>query len=189
MRIIIAILTLGLLTSIQIVQDRRIDQFVNSQLDEFEIIRTFKTGYFVNSIENYRLHTNKLEIAIKAKKHHLNSNDSGKKVYTQIQLWQFDFDTNQKCVQVVDSLLNCFPYDCTKIRRQVDLRIKIAPSIWILGNKSIYIAKTSCEQVDEKWIDFKKNFADTFADEDTAIIVADCGKITWTTKERIVNAP
>lgn len=170
-------------------QERTIYNFVTSQLDKFEVLKTFKTGYFVNSIENYGFHTKKREIAIKAKESHSSKNSYNKTVYTLIQMWQFDFDTVEKCEQAIDSLLNCFPNDCVKIKRMFDQKINITPSIWIFRDNTIIIAETACEQVDQKWIDFKKDFAENFADDETEIIVTECGKLIWTSKERIKNAP
>ena len=188
MRILITILTFSLLTAFQGGEENTVLNFASDQT-EFEIIQTFKTGYFVNSIENQDLHEKKFEIAIKAKKSHSNKNSYDKTVYTRIQMWQFDFETTEKRIQATDSLLKCFPNDCAKIRRQVDQGIKITPSIWIFADKSIYIARTACEQVDEKWTDFKKYFSESFANNETQIIVTECGKLTWATKEKLKNAP
>ncbi|ARN71169.1 hypothetical protein BST91_05645 [Nonlabens tegetincola] len=187
MRILITILTFSLLTAFQDGQEKTILNFANYQT-EFEIIKTFKTGYFVNSLENQQLHDQIFEIAIKAKKSHSNKNSYDKTVYTRIQMWQFDFETKEKRNQATDSLLNCFPNDCAKIKRQIEKGIKITPSIWIFTDKTIYIAKTACEQVDEKWTEFKREFSESLADNYSDIIVTECGKLTWTTKEKIKNA-
>lgn len=176
------------MSTFQSEQEKTILNFVSTQND-FEVIQTFKTGAFVNSFANHMLHDRKLEIAIKAKKSHSNKNSYDKSVYTRIQIWQFDFETNEKREQATDSLLNCFPNDCAKVKRQIDQGIKITPSIWVFTDKTIYIAQTACEQVDEKWTEFKKEFTDTFAYNDSEIIVTECGNLTWTTKEKIKNAP
>ena len=104
-------------------------------------------------------------------------------------MWQFDFGTIEKRKQATDSLLNCFPNDCARIKRQIDQGLKITPSIWIFTDKTIYIARTACEQVDEKWTDFKRGFVTSFAGNDSEIIVSECGKLTWKTKEEVKNAP
>ena len=189
MRYITIILALGLLTSFNVGQKMTIIEFAQTQLDLFKIEQTFKTGYFVNSVENQNLHIKKNEIALKAINLHSNKNSYDKKVYTRIQMWQFDFETNDKCKQVSDSLLNCFPNDCFKIKKQIDQGIKITPSIWIITDKTIYVAKTACEQVDEKWTNFIADFVESFADNDSEIIITECGKLTWTTKDKIKNAP
>jgi hypothetical protein len=189
MRYIAIILIFRLLTSFNAGQKKTITEFAQTQLDRFKIEQTFKTGYFVNSIENQNLHIKKSEIALKSIALHSNKNSSDKKVYTRIQLWQFDFETNDKCKRATDSLLNCFPNDCFKIKGQIDQGIKITPSIWIITDKNIYVAKTACEQVDEKWTNFIKDFSESFADDDSEIIVAECGKLKWTTIDKMKNAP
>lgn len=188
MRILIVILTFSLLTAFQDRQEKTILNFANDQT-KFEIIQTFKTGAFVNSFANEMLHTRKLEIALKAKNSHSNKNSYDKTVYTRIQIWQFDFETTEKRKQATDSLLNCFPNDCAKIKRQIDQGVKITPSIWVFTDKEIFIAQTACEQVDDKWTDFKREFTDVFSESNSEIIVTECGKLTWTTKEKIKNAP
>lgn len=108
MRYITIILAFGILTSFNIGQKMTIFEFALTQFDLFRIEQTYKTGYFVNFIENQNLHLKKSEIALKAFNLHSNKNSYDKKVYTRIQMWQFDFETNEKCKQVSDSLLNCF---------------------------------------------------------------------------------
>ena len=184
MKTVITILTFVFLTAFQGRQELTIYNFANTQHD-FKIIQNFKSKTFVNSISNLMLHDRELDVTIKAKKSHSNKNSYEKTVYTQIQMWQFDFETKEKLKQATDSLLNCFPNDCAKITRQIDQGVKITPSIWIFTNKTIYIAQTNCEQVDEKWNEFKCEFAEIFANNDSEIIVTDCGKLTWTTKEKI----
>lgn len=177
-----------LLTAFQGGQEQTILSFASTQND-FEVIQTFKTGAFVNTLSNLKLHDRNLEIAIKAKKSHSNKNSYDKTVYTRIQIWQFDFETSGKRKQATDSLLNCFPNDCSKITSSTNQDIKITPSIWVFTDKTIYVAQTACEQVDEKWTEFKSEFADTFAVIDSEIIVTECGKLTWTTKEKLKKVP
>ena len=188
MRILITILTVGLLTAFQI-SDRTIEQFVQSQLNAYAIIQNDESQYFTYSLEKLNLHKEKKRVTIKANNTHSNKNSYNKTVYSRIHIWQFDFASKEKCGQAIDSLLNCFPNDCGKIKRNNDQGLKITPSIWILTDTKIYIAKTACEQVDEKWTDFKKKFTASFSDNETEIIVTECGKLTWTTKEKIKNAP
>ena len=189
MRYIVIILTFVFLTSFIVVKEKTITEFAKTQFDIFKIEQTFKTGYFVNSVENQNLHIQKSEIALKANINHSNKNSYNKPVYTRIQMWQFDYETNEKRNQATDSLLNCFPNDCFKIKRQIDQEIKITPSIWVISDKTIYIAITACEQVDDKWTKFIADFVESLAKNDSEIIITECGKLTWTTKEKIKNAP
>jgi hypothetical protein len=185
MKTLIAIL-LTLLSAFQVRAEKTISDFVQAQLGNFRIIQTEEKRIYVYSIENQNFHNNKIEFTLKAKKAHFNKSYGGN-ITTQIQIWQFDFETNEKCKQAVDSLLNCFPIDCFQIKRQVNEGVKIAQSIWILGKKRIIAAQTACEQVDEKWINFKRDLVKEFADSDTEIIVTECGRLTWKTKDEIIK--
>lgn len=177
------------MTSFQSVQEITIEQFAQFQHEEYKIITPDKSKYLTHLLDRLQLHSKKIEVAMKAKKAHSNKNSYDKTVYTRIHIWQFDFDTTEKRLQATDSLLSCFPSECVEINPQTSKTIKITPSIWIFTDQSIFIAKTACEQVDQKWTNFKSEFADTFAAKDSAIIVTECGKLTWTTKEKLKNAP
>lgn len=164
-----------------------IAKFVTSQFDQYELDESFKSDNFVNSIDNQNLHLSKNKISLKAIKPHKNRNSYDKTVC--IQMWQFYYENNEKCEQVIDSLMKCFPYDCAKIKYGIDQSIKVSPSIWIFTDREIFVAKISCKHVDEKWEIFKKDFANTFAEKDSKIIVTECEKLIWKTKEEIKNAP
>ena len=189
MRKLPILIFVAFLDSITFGQSKTITDFSNTQRQRFDLIQTFKTGYFVNSVENHELHVRKIEKALKAKAAHSNKNSYGKSVFTRIQMWQFDFASSGKYNQVIDSLFKCFPYDCNRISEGEDKAIKIIPSIWIFAGNSIYIASTHCEQVDDKWRVFIKEFASEFAETDSKIILTECGKLTWTTKQKLKNAP
>ena len=187
MKNLILIFILFFLTSFQGERRMSIAKFVTSHFDQYELDENFKSDNFVNSIDNQNLHVSKDNISLKAIKPHRNKNSYHKTVFTRIQMWQFYFENNENCKQVIDSLMKCFPYDCAKIKFGIDQSIKITPSIWIFADREIFVAKTSCEHVDEKWEAFKKDFAYTFAEEDSKIIVTECGKLKWTTKEEVKN--
>lgn len=77
--------------------------------------------------------------------------------------------------------------DCYKVKkRNVKLRqsIKITPSIWVINKNQIYIAQTLCEHVDEKWVDFKKDFINSFKESESEIIVTECGILNWLSNEK-----
>lgn len=160
-----------------------------SILFRYDIVDSSKSDRFVLSIERSDLFSYSNSISLKAKKPHSNSNSYDKTVYSRIKLWDYDFDSKEKCKQAIDYLLDCFPNDCARIEKNKDQGIKVTPSIWILNDKKIYVAKTACEHVDYKWTDFMTKFVETFADSDSEIIVTECGKLTWKTKEQIKNAP
>lgn len=189
MKNLVIIIIFSFLTAFQVDQKEALGHFAKTQLTDFKIIQTLKTGYFVNSIENYGLHIKKTELAIKAKKPHSSKDSYNQNVYSFIQMWQFDFETKEKCKQVQDSLLSCFPNDCFKVQRQVDRVMKITPAIFIFNDKQIIIAQTLCEHVDQKWFDFKRKFAKAFAENNADLIVTECGKLTWKAKQDVITAP
>jgi len=161
--------------------------FAGTQFDNFQPTKSVRVSFLDYSIENQKLYNNKIEISLIARKAHSNKNSYNKPVYTRIRIWQFEFETEEKCTQTIDSLLNCFPNDCAKIQKQVNQGIKITPSIWIFDKKRMLIAETSCTEIDEKWINFQRDFVEKFADSTSEIIVTECGYLTWKTKDEIVN--
>ncbi len=167
--------------------EKTIEQFTQTQLNTYHKIKPDQSQYFTSPLEQFKLHNKKTHLTLKEKTSHSNKNSYNKTVYTRINIWQFDFTSEEKCEQAIDSLLTCFPNDCAKIQKQVDQNLKITPSIWIMADQNIYIAKIACEHADEKWIKFKRDFAATFADDKNHIILTECGKLIWTTKEKIVN--
>lgn len=189
MKNIFFISTFLLLTSFQGERRMSIAKFVTSQFDQYELEESYMSDNFVKSIEKQNLHLYSDRILLKAKESHKNKNSYDKPVFTRIQLWQFYFENKEKCNQAIDSLLKCFPNDCAEIEKGKNQSIKVTPSIWVFCDSEIYVARTSCEHVDEKWKAFKKDFAFTFAEENSKIIVTECGKLKWTTKEEIKNAP
>lgn len=187
MKFFVIILTLGLASFLQMNQEQTIMGFSEAKLPDYTVDKAFKGGKWYNWVEKYNLHEQKIEIGLKAKQPHSNANSYNLTVYSRIQISQFDFATKDRCGQVIDALLNCFPYNCAKLTKNKDQGIKITQSIWILTEKHIYIAQTACEQVDEKWIRFRKDFVEAFADVETEIIVTECGNLTWMTKEKILS--
>ncbi len=184
MNVLLTIVTFSLLTAIQYPQDKTVEDFARRQ-EGFEIIVSTEADYFVHSIDKLQLHSKKREVAIRAKAPHSNQNSYNRSVYAKIQMWQFDFPSKETGDQAVDSLLKCFPNDCAKVQRQKAAGIKVTPSIWVLTGRTIYLARIACEQVDEKWVKFRQDFAESFAETDSEIIVTECGRLVWTTKEKI----
>lgn len=185
MKVFIILHIFAFLVVLQQKQTISIVGFAEKQISSFDIIKNEKYDYFVKSIEESRLYKQKYKTAIKSKKSHSNENSYNKKVYTRIQIWQYDFESEEKCKHAISILLNCFPSDCSVLKTKEKRKLKITPSIWILAEKSIYIARTVCGQVDEKWNKFQKDFIDTFANNKNDIIVSKCGELEWTSKEKI----
>lgn len=167
------------------IQNDALEKFVKTQEKTYQKIAIEEDEIFTHSIDDKNLFSSKSHFLIKAKNSHSNKASYNLTVYTRINLWKYDFETKEKCKQAQDSLLNSFPNHGAPIKRNVNISYKITPSIFIFNEKSICIAKTNCEQVDEKWPVFLKEFSNAFSDKDAEIIKAECGKITWVKKEQL----
>jgi hypothetical protein len=155
------------------------------QQTDFHIIENTKKTNFINSIEEQKLHSKFTTFLLKAKLTHSNSQSFYKSVYACIQIWQIDFENEEKCSKAIVGLKKCFPNDCGKIVDHNSIPMKINPTIWIFTPTTIYVASIPCAQVDEKWTKFKQNFAAYFGFENSEIIVSKCGSIEFTTKEKL----
>lgn len=153
--------------------------FAKSHSTNFKIIETDSSQTFAYSIEKTNLFSSKNQITLKAIKAHVNEASYNLKVYSKINLWEFQFESTEKCNQTIDSLLNSFPNMGAPIKRNVNISYKITPSVFIFNEKSIYIAKTNCEHVDTNWENFNQDFIKTFAISNSQIIKAECGKLEW----------
>ncbi|MBO6516807.1 MAG: hypothetical protein JJ975_09675 [Bacteroidia bacterium] len=163
--------------------DEPLDSFVKTQLETYEVIAPTTSFNVTYALERYQLHREKTSAALKSLNSHSNENSYNLTVYSRIYLWQFDFSSNERCSQAIDSLMNCFPIDCTPIEKYENTPMKTPPSIWVLNKNSIYIAQTACEQVDSNWVTFKHEFVERLATDQAPVIVTDCGRLSWTTKE------
>jgi hypothetical protein len=165
-----------------------VDDFVQGQTNTYSISTEVNSFSFVRTLENIPLHYQSRAIALKALKPHSSALVDNKKVYSRIEIWQFDYKNEAFCREAQDSLLHCFPLDCATLDYGTDQSIKITPCIFILGKTTIAIAKTSCEQVDSKWTQFTKAFAEYYAiDVESKIILASCGKIQWVNRSELLN--
>jgi hypothetical protein len=165
----------------------QLKKFIKSQEKIYRIDNNGESFNYDNGINELSLERE--EIFLKAKTVHSNKKSNYKKLYARIQLIRLDFATKEDCTQAKDTLLNCFPSLCHQVKKFENSSVKITPSVWILTDKSIVVAITSCEHMDVKWINFKKNFVNSFADDKADIIETECGGLNWTTKEKINNAP
>lgn len=172
--------------SFNFLEEKSLLDFAREEKD-FQVIENAKEVNFINSVEDQKLHSKITFLLLKAKQTHSNSQSFHKSVYARIQIWQIDFENEEKCSKAIKGLKNCFPNDCGKIIDQNSISMKINPSIWIFTPTTIYVASIPCAQVDEKWTKFKKHFAAYFAFENSEIIVSKCGSIEFTTKEKLIS--
>jgi|GEM_PF-5652488 len=180
------LLAISILFSVQASDPGTLDKFAKTQSGFYNIDTNPKVKLLATAIGNYQLHSLKSELALKSKKEHSATDSEGRTLYSRINICKYDFETEEKCLQAQDSLLNNFPGDPGTVKRGVDQGQKITPSIIVFGSKSIVIAITACESADQKWTVFKKDLVKAFAGETDQIIVADCGKLYWSDKAKIL---
>ncbi len=179
-----------IVTSILSLQEKKpltVNEFVQSQTSTYKISPGINSLSFAATLANLPLHYQSKATALKALKPHSSPLVDNKKVYSRIDIWQFDYENEVLCKAAQDSLLLCFPYDCTRLNFGVDQSIKVTPCIFIFGQSTIAFAHTSCEQVDSKWTQFTKDFTQYYAEEESKIIVGSCGKIQWLRRSEILN--
>jgi hypothetical protein len=163
------------------------DEFVQSQTNTYSISTDVNSSSFVSTLENIPLHYQSRAIALKALKPHSSALVDNKRVYSRIEIWQFDYKNEALCRDTQDSFVQCFPNDCAKLDDGIDQSIKITPCIFILGKTTIAIAKTSCGQIDAKWTHFTQDFTQYYADDESRIILGSCGKIQWINRSQLLN--
>jgi hypothetical protein len=187
-KVLILLVTMLSTFSFQENKPLMVDDFVQSQTNTYINSTDVNSLSFVITLENLHQYYQSKTIALKAIKPHSSALVDNKKVYSRIDIWQFDYKNEALCREAHDSLLNCFLHDCTALDYGTDQSIKMTPCIFIMGKTTIAIAKTSCEQVDSKWTQFTKDFTEYYAiDEESKIILGSCGKIQWVNRSELLN--
>ena len=88
-----------------------------------------------------------------------------------------------------EQLLKCFPTSCIQLDIGQDKPGKFTPSIVIINNNEIYIVRTHCEDETISWEEIRLKAIEYFANENSILIHTECGKLTWTTKEKTSRNP
>ena len=184
---LLSIFLILLLASAQVKTPSALDDFAKAQSAIYSIDTKAELKGYAGAVTRLNLHSSESKIALKSRKAFSVTLGDGRTMYSRIELYKYEFDTKEKCLQAGNALLACFPNDCQKIIRGADGSAKITPSVVIFGSQTIVIAVTNCESADEKWADLKKEFVKAFAQETDELIETGCGGLKWTTKEKIVS--
>jgi hypothetical protein len=126
-------------------------------------------------------------VGLRSKTMHANKNSRFQERNQMIGFYAFEYPNKKVCKLSVDSILMCFPNFCVVIERSKASTDQIAPSVYILNDKTVYCIETACEDVTEQWDETLKKFVDTFADNNSTIILSECGKLEWTSKAKIAH--
>lgn len=153
-----------------------LDEKMKSFLDKYSSNYTIgeSTSNFAFTLEKKTEYTSKKKTQLKSKISF--KNKYNQTVFQRIEFFVFQYETETKCNAAIDSLLRCFPTECSKVTRDKDMKaFKVTPSIFILNKKSIIVGNTACEQLNENWDGFKSELIKTFAESESKKITTGCG--------------
>lgn len=126
-------------------------------------------------------------VELKAKVTHATKISRFQERNQMIGFYAFEYPNKKVCKLSVDSLLQCFPNFCIAVERGKQVTDQITPSVFIINDKTVYCLETFCEDVNEQWQDILTTFVKTFASNSSTIIITECGKLEWTTKDKLLK--
>ncbi len=161
-------------------QEKKLADFLKSQHSRYELTRVGDTRAAISGIDFvYDGFEEKEQFLIKERTNRVRSNSNEKKVYTRITLWRYSFADQASYDAAVDSLIRCYPFDCTLIPTSGTQKVKTDPAVYILSENSIYVARTRCATQNDKWKSFRGEFMRFFSDQNSSILIASCDSIIW----------
>ena len=96
--------------------------------------------------------------------------------YQRLFLGFYQYDTDKQCSAALDSLLNCFGTDCSKLKWGDNGKsLKTTPTIYLINEREIIVCKIHCEHTNDFWTTFKHDLTTTFENATSRIIDAGCG--------------
>ena len=88
----------------------------------------------------------------------------------------YHYENSIKSKAAMDSILNCFGGECTKLSWGVkDQSAKTPPCIFIFKEKEIISCFVSCEQKNNYWTLFIPDLEKTFSSAGSKVLESDCG--------------
>ncbi len=164
------------------------EKFLASQTDKYtQEELNDNTQYFRLLLPLRKSATSSKAVELKSKIVHSTKNSRYVERNQLIGFYVFEYPNKKVCKLAVDSLLQCFPNFCVQVERGKPINDKITPSVYIINDKTVYCIETFCEDVNEEWEKILKSFVDAFADKSSTIILTECGKLEWTTKEKLLK--
>jgi hypothetical protein len=121
----------------------------------------------------------KFEFKLVAKKLHHNSASYSNNLRQRITVSIFNYENAEVTNQVKTDLLKYFPNDCSNIKEGQSRGCKTTPAIYIFDERYIAVMNMRCEDEDEQWEKIKDDFLERFRNENSKVIEAGCGKISW----------
>ncbi len=145
------------------------------------------TQYFRLLLPLRKMASSTKAVELKAKQTHSSKISRFQERNQRIGFYAFEYPNKKVCQLAVDSLLQCFPNFCIAVERGKPANGQITPSVYIINDKTVYCMETFCEDVNDQWQEMIKKFVSTFAAKGSTIILAECGKLEWTTKDKLLK--
>lgn len=164
------------------------EQFLTSQTDIYNQEElTDYTQYFrlLSPLRKMASYTKAVEL--RAKQTHSTKVSRFQERNQTIGFYAFEYPNKKVCKLAVDTLLQCFPNFCIAVERGKPLTDQLTPSVYIINDKTVFCMETFCEDVNEQWQEMLKKFVTTFATNSSTIILTECGKLDWTSKDKLLK--
>jgi hypothetical protein len=146
--------------------------------NEIYDIKELQTSY--NKLEKLgEKSSEKFEFKLVAKKLHHNNTSYSNSLRQRITVSIFNYENAETTNQVKTDLLKCFPNDCSEVREGYSGGYKTTPAIYIFDERYIAVMNMRCEDEDGQWEKIKNDFLGRFRNENSKVIEAGCGKISW----------
>ncbi len=152
--------------------------FLNYMEDDFSIEKS-STSFLkdiadqVSSVDSY---------SFKAKTSHRSKKTQNKDRFQEIELTTLTFETEAACTTARQQLLECFPPNCLDILNNKYKAIRTVPGIYIFNPTSITVLRTSCQDVNDRWLTILHNTSIQYSEEKADILIAECGRTLWLDK-------
>lgn len=164
------------------------EQFLRGQADTYtQEELNDNTQYFRLLLPLRKKATFSKAVELKAKQMHSTKISRFQERNQMIGFYVFEYPDKKVCKLSVDSLLQCFPNFCIAVERGKPVEDQITPSVYIINDKTVYCLETFCEDVNEQWQEILKKFVTVFASNSSTIIITECGKLDWTSKEKLLK--
>jgi hypothetical protein len=163
--------------------ETKINNFLKMYLPNFDTIHNSPDSTSLpNVADNIKSATWKKFVTLKSKATIQDSN--GKTTNLKLRFGFYQFKDSTACKTAMESLLNCFGGDCSKIKWGVsEQKAKTIPCIYIFNTTEIIACKVSCEEKNNYWTLFKPSLGTTFGISPYKVMESDCGG-SMTFKER-----
>lgn len=164
------------------------DSFLSNFVTDYKQIALSETDQDYVQLSSLRQRAIWTEsIQLKALKTHSDSNSFFKNRFQRLSFFAFEYAAKKDCKSSVDSLLDCFPHDCSHVKLGEPNGGEMTPSVYIINATTAYCVLTSCEDMKTNWNEIIKKAINLFAGDSSEIIVVSCGRLEWSSKQKILN--